>query len=72
MFSYSSCGPVLQGAQVAVKLNVCYEVTFVAFQLLCHLGDARLPLSRASRIEARHMLGVIIMAFVILVRDDKI
>jgi hypothetical protein len=61
----------LQGAQVAVKVTVCYEVAFVALQLLCHLADARLPLSRAARIEGRHMAGVGLMAFVIAVRGQS-
>jgi hypothetical protein len=59
----------LQGAEVAVKVLVCYEAAFVTFQLLCHLADAKLPLSRAARIEARHMIGAATMVFVILVRQ---
>jgi hypothetical protein len=51
-----------------VKVTVCYEAAFVALQLLCHLADGCLPLSRAARIEARHIFGVLLMAFVILVR----
>lgn len=58
---------MLQGAQVAVKVTMCYEAAFVALQLLCHLGDAKLPLSRAARIKARHVIGVFMMIFVILV-----
>jgi hypothetical protein len=51
---------------------VCYEAAFVALQLLCHLGDAKLPISRAARIEARHMIGVAIMVFIILVSDADV
>ncbi|KAF8062027.1 glucuronosyltransferase [Scenedesmus sp. PABB004] len=54
------------GAQVAVKLTVCYEVAFVALQVACHLADSRLPVSRAARIQGRHVCVACLMAFVVL------
>ncbi|KAF8057260.1 DPB2 [Scenedesmus sp. PABB004] len=54
------------GQQVAPKVTVCHLAAFVAMQLVCHLGDARLPLSRAARIELRHVGVACLMVFVII------
>jgi len=56
---------------MAVKVTVCYEMAFVALQLLCHLTDTRLPISRAARIELRHIAVAVLMAFIIVVSGQR-
>jgi hypothetical protein len=52
---------------VAVKVQACYSAAFLALQLICHLLDKRLPLSRAGRIELRHAAIAVILASTIVV-----
>eukprot|EP00775_Hariotina_reticulata_P005030 gene5030-5272_t len=54
------------GEQVAVKADLCYLVSFVVLQLVCHLADAKLPVSRPARIKLRHTAVLLFMALVIV------
>jgi len=56
-----------QGEQVAVKADLCYLVSFVVLQLVCHLADAKLPVSRPARIKLRHTAVLLLMALMIVV-----
>eukprot|EP00775_Hariotina_reticulata_P012603 gene12603-12734_t len=68
--SYSLCidyyEAAFPGAQLAVKVTVCYELAFVTLQVICHLADARLPVSRAARIELRHVVVALLMLFIVV------
>jgi len=39
-------------------------------QLICHLSDARLPISRAARIELRHVVVALLMLFIVVVSEQ--
>jgi hypothetical protein len=55
---------------VAVKVQACYSAAFLALQLICHLLDKRLPLSRAGRIQFRHAAIAVLLALTIVVSID--
>jgi hypothetical protein len=59
-----------QGEQVAVKSDLCYLVSFVTFQLICHLLEAKLPISRPARIKIRQITLMILVALTIVVSKE--
>jgi hypothetical protein len=64
-------GTLHQDMAVPVKLQACFSSAFFCTQLACHLLDRRLPLSRAQRIELRHLAVSCIMAFIIIVSNSR-
>lgn len=59
--------PIRQEWNLAVRLQACYSAVFVAFQLISHLVDRRMPLSRPGRTLFRHAVVSCLLAFIIVV-----